>query len=156
VLSRETAHKLLAGGGGTSDLVERVGAAMRASDVYAFPSVRESGGATVMEAMASGKPVIVADHGGPAETVDAESGVRVRADGPGTLIEGVAEALWALGTDEARRLAMGRAARRRIEEGFTWESRIETALGVYDVVGRRGAVPVGTGRLAPQLLTDQA
>ncbi|MEO0653103.1 MAG: glycosyltransferase, partial [Planctomycetota bacterium] len=118
--------------------VEHVPHHMRDCDVYAFPSVRESGGATVMEAMACGKPVVVADHGGPAETVDDSCGLRVPARSPEQLIEGVADAIESLGRDEALRVAMGRAARQRIERAFTWEVRAEAALSVYDdVLGRR-------------------
>src|SRR5690606_34125576 len=39
----------------------------RRSCIFAFPSVREFGGAVVMEAMACGLPCVVLDHGGPSE-----------------------------------------------------------------------------------------
>ena len=47
-----------------------VAAEMRSAHVFCLPSVRESGGAVLLEAMASGVPILAVNYGGPAEVVD--------------------------------------------------------------------------------------
>ena len=49
----------------------------RDSDVFCFPSVREFGGAVVLEAMANGLPCIVINNGGIAEYVTEETGFKI-------------------------------------------------------------------------------
>lgn len=114
--------------------VDQVSDWMRSCDAYVFPSVRESGGATVMEAMASGKPVIVANHGGPAETVRPGTGFRVDARSPAELVQGVAEALEAFARHEGMRARMARAARFHVETQLTWGAKIERARRIYEEV----------------------
>lgn len=46
----------------------------RASDVLLFPSLRDSGGMVVLEALAQGVPVVCTDLGGPGVIVDATCG----------------------------------------------------------------------------------
>lgn len=111
--------------------VSEVPARMESCDVYAFPSVRESGGSTVLEAMAAGKPVLVADHGGPSETVNEAVGVRLPVTSPRSLIEGLASALRRLEGDEALRSSMGRAARRHVMERYTWPAKCRRAADLY-------------------------
>jgi len=75
-------------------------------DLFLFPSETDTLGQAVMEAQASGVPVIVSDQGGPREVVR---------DGLTGRVLPCREAAWAaailaLASDPARRSAMGRAA----------------------------------------------
>lgn len=82
------------------------------SDALAFPSATDTFGNVVLEAQASGIPVIVTDQGGPAENMlPGETGLRVPANDAMAL----AEAMAALVSDAAYREQMGRAARSYIE-----------------------------------------
>ena len=47
------------------------------SDLFAFPSMRECGGAVVLEAMASGIPVIATKWGGPADYLTENTGILI-------------------------------------------------------------------------------
>jgi glycosyltransferase involved in cell wall biosynthesis len=47
------------------------------SDIFCFPSIREFGGAVVLEAMACGLPCIVANNGGIGEYVTSETGFNI-------------------------------------------------------------------------------
>ncbi len=56
-------------------------AAYASSDVFVFPSTTDTFGNVVLEAQASGIPVIVTDRGGPAENIiPGETGIVVKAD----------------------------------------------------------------------------
>jgi len=114
--------------------VAEVPARMAACDVLVLPSVRESGGAVVLEAMACAKPVIVADWGGPAETVTGDVGVRVPARSPEGLTRGTASALALYAGDEALRERAGRAARAHVERSYTWAAKADAACAVYEDV----------------------
>jgi glycosyltransferase involved in cell wall biosynthesis len=79
------------------------------ADLFVFPSATDTFGNVVLEAQASGLPVIVSDEGGPRELmIDGETGVVFRA---GSTIDLVA-AIGYLASDPQRIAAMGRNARR--------------------------------------------
>jgi glycosyltransferase involved in cell wall biosynthesis len=50
---------------------------LRGSDVFVLPSLRESGGVVLLEAMAVGLPVVASRWGGPGVHVDDATGIRV-------------------------------------------------------------------------------
>ena len=66
---------------------------MRECDVFLFPSLRDGGGAVVIEAMAAGKAVICMDLAGPGLHVTEECGIKIPADSPRETIELMARAL---------------------------------------------------------------
>jgi len=111
--------------------VEAVPRHMGACDVFCLPSVRESGGATVLEAMAAAKPVIVADHGGPADTVIDEVGFRLPVSSPRALVSAIARALTELAADEPRRLRMAHAARSHVARNYTWDGKADHLVSIY-------------------------
>jgi glycosyltransferase involved in cell wall biosynthesis len=60
---------------------ENLAAAYASSDVFVFPSTTDTFGNVVLEAQASGLPVIVSDSGGPRELMlDGVTGLVIRAD----------------------------------------------------------------------------
>lgn len=87
------------------------------SDFLVLPSATDTFGNVVLEAHASGIPVIVTNKGGPAEnTVHQENGLIVEADNPGAL----ANAIQLLASDTALCKRMGQTAREYIEKrGFS-------------------------------------
>lgn len=97
------------------------------SDVLVFPSATDTFGNVVLEAQASGIPVIVTDQGGPAENMlHGETGLRVPANDPAAL----ASAMAALVSDAAYREQMGRTARGYIETR-AFEKAFEQLYALY-------------------------
>ena len=83
------------------------------SDIFCFPSIREFGGAVVLEAMACGLPVIVTSQCGSADVVDeGVNGFVV----PPRDIEAITNKLVFLAENEAKRVEMGKAARITAEQ----------------------------------------
>lgn len=82
------------------------------ADVFVFPSATDTFGNVVLEAQASGLPVIVADEGGPQELIQAgTTGLVVKAHSASAL----ASAMIRLAAEPSRVAAMGSSARRFIE-----------------------------------------
>lgn len=117
--------------------VTDVPACMAAHDLFCLPSVRESGGAVLLEAMAAGTPVIAVDHGGPSETVVPQVGVLVRPDGPSSLVDALAREITSLAKDETRRLRLARAARRHVESHYSWDGKVDRARDLYEALTTR-------------------
>jgi glycosyltransferase involved in cell wall biosynthesis len=104
---------------------------MRESDVFCLPSVRESGGAVLLEAMACGGPVIGMDFGGPAEIVDARVGWKVAMPDAEAAVAGLAAALREAQDDAAGRRQRGRCARDTVIAQHTWAARLQAAEAIY-------------------------
>lgn len=105
----------------------------RACDVFVAPSLFESFGLVLLEAMRLGKPVIAGDTSGMREVVGGDgAGVLVTPTDPQALADAVVELL----RDPGRRAHIGLAGRRRFEAVFSQDRMIdgiERFLG--DLVG---------------------
>ena len=65
--------------------------ALASSEIFAFPSVTDTFGNAVLEALACGVPAVVTDKGGPREIVeDGRSGLVVRGGDPGAMAAALA------------------------------------------------------------------
>ena len=114
-----------------------IAAAMREADLFVFPTRYEPFGMVIAEAMACGVPVVTSAVAGAAEWIlDGASG---RVIGDPLDAAGFAEACDDLLRDDARRGAMGRAARAAVSE-LSWDRVAERTLQVYrQVAGERAA-----------------
>ena len=93
---------------------ETLAAAYASADVFVFPSTTDTFGNVVLEAQASGLPVIVSDGGGPKELmVDKTTGLVTRADSLEELIGAMRQLL----LDPEKTAEMGENARTFAEQG---------------------------------------
>lgn len=104
---------------------------LRQSDALILNSLYECGGAVVLEAMSQGLPVICSDWGGPADYVDADTGILVAPEPRESFVSRLAEAIVALAQDPKRRMAMGKAGQTRIRTDFDWERKVDQILKLY-------------------------
>lgn len=87
-------------------------------NVFCFPTLGEPFGKVVIEAMASEKPVIASNIGGPAEIIQNEkTGLLVPPAQPKILATKIEELL----DDKALRKRMGVNARKTVVEKYSWE-----------------------------------
>jgi glycosyltransferase involved in cell wall biosynthesis len=110
---------------------------LRASDVLVVASDQEPFGRTVVEAMATGLPVVATRCGGPEEiVVDGETGLLVPLHDPRPMADAIRTVLG--DRDLAR--TMGQAGRRRAEACFSLEAYASAAQDVLRQVAGRPVV----------------
>ena len=98
------------------------------ADVFVLPSLQEGQGIVLLEAQASGKPVVAFDVGGVNEAVrNGETGLLVKRGSSDEL----ADALLKFLGDKALRERMGVNGRRFVIENFTWDICAQKMLNVY-------------------------
>jgi glycosyltransferase involved in cell wall biosynthesis len=115
-------------------------------DVFLFPSLHDSSGNVVLEALSCGLPVVCLDAGGPAVLVDPSCGFKVRPGAPVQVVEDLARALDALAQDPALLRAMGQAAAIRAREKFSWARQVLSMEQLYlAVCAGQGAGPAAAG-----------
>lgn len=101
----------------------------RSADIFCLPSVEEGFGMVVLEAMASGLPVVLSDQVGAADLI--EPGI----DGlvvPMGNVPALADALTALASDAGTRRRMGVAAAKKARTSQSWEGYIDRTVEIYN------------------------
>ena len=96
--------------------------AMRESDVFLFPTM-EGAGMVVLEALATGTPIVCLDYGGPGKMVKAETGIKIPLGEREEIVKALAEGLSTLYQRPEKRLAMSKAAIEDIATNHLWSSR---------------------------------
>jgi glycosyltransferase involved in cell wall biosynthesis len=104
---------------------------LREADVLLLPSLRECGGAVVLEAMAAGLPVIATDWGGPADYLDESCGILVQPTSRAAMVTELAAAMSRLVESPELRASMGAAGRRKVLREFDWEVKVDRMLAIY-------------------------
>ena len=134
-LLEETRRVLADGGAGDAAWLpgarDDVAGLLQSFDLFVLPSRAEGISNTILEAMASGVPVVATDVGGNAELVQhGETGAIVPPAAPAAL----ADAIAAYVIDPERRHKHGAAARLRAEQAFSIDTMVASYLAVYDAV----------------------
>jgi glycosyltransferase involved in cell wall biosynthesis len=109
--------------------------------VYLLPSLRESVGLTMMEAMLAGCVPVVADCGGPNFIVTEACGYKIAVSTPERMIEEMATIILAIDRDRKIILERGEMASKRIATHFTEENYRQTVNAVYSSLKRRVDAP---------------
>ncbi len=113
---------------------DQIASLMRSSAVLCMPSFGEPYGMSVLEAFASGLPVVVTEAGGLPELVDAEGGEKVAPGDSAAL----AAALVGILRSPERAEAMSYHNRIRAENEFSWPRVVDALEDTYrTVIGKR-------------------
>ncbi len=107
---------------------------MRCLDAFVLPSQAEGISNTILEAMATGLPVVATRVGGNAELVaDGVTGRLVASDD----VDALASHLVALADDDTMVRRLGEAGRARVEERFSLQAMVDAYVHVYNKVLHR-------------------
>lgn len=118
-----------------------VSSLLQALDIFVLPSLGEGISNTVLEAMASGLPIIATAVGGNVELVD--EGVNGLLFPAGDS-QALAHAMAALIRDSEERVRQGANSRTRVCQRFDWNSTVIAYLRLYDeLLGRPTATSAG-------------
>lgn len=110
------------------------------SHVLVHPSLHDSGGWVCMEAMATGRPVICLDLGGPAVQVTEETGFKVPAHNREQAVSDLAEAMVRLAKDSQLRVRMGQAGQKLVSENYSWEATGQSLAQLYEKIHEQSGV----------------
>lgn len=113
--------------------LETVSRFMSEADLFLFPSM-EGAGMVVLEAMASGLPVVCLDYGGPGTMVADKCGIKVPVQDWAATVAGLCEAVSRLVSDPDLRKEMGMRGRKHVEEHYLWSRKASVVNALYDHV----------------------
>jgi len=103
------------------------------ADIFLFTSLRDSSGAVLAEALASGLPIITLNHQGAGAIVPAEAGVKVEVKDPDETVRALAEGMRRLITHPELCKAMSNAARAHAQS-MSWVRHAETMSEWYEQI----------------------
>jgi glycosyltransferase involved in cell wall biosynthesis len=101
------------------------------NDALILPSLRECGGAVVLEAMALGKPVIATKWGGPTDYIDDSCGILVEPRDREYMVAALADAMTLLAGSPELCKRLGKNGLRKVRQGYDWERKVDRMLELY-------------------------
>ena len=101
------------------------------ADLLTFPSIREFGGAVILEAMAVGVVPVIVDYGGPAELATEKTGFLIPLAKRPQIIANLRQILSKLVTHPELIDRRSPLARQRALEHFSWSAKAKDVLRVY-------------------------
>ncbi len=110
---------------------EEVFAAYRKFDAFLFPSLHDSGGFAVLEAMNQGLPIICVDRGGPSVIVEPGCGWKIAPAGHGRTVADLAAAIRAADGDRNALGRMGAKARETVVQSYDWNAKGRILNEIY-------------------------
>jgi glycosyltransferase involved in cell wall biosynthesis len=96
-----------------------------------FPSIRETSGNVVLEAMGLKCPVVCFNHQGVGMITDDHCAIRIHPGAWDACVAGFSDAVHRLSGDPELVSTLGEAGRNRVMSEFTWQAKISAMLEVY-------------------------
>lgn len=106
----------------------------RQSDVFIFPSLRDTSGNVVLEAMSQGLPIIAFDHQGMHDILTNECAIKIPVTNYKQMVKNLASALDKLADNRKLRSEMGKASIQRIRDNYLWGDKAKRMVDIYKEV----------------------
>ncbi|MDG3004196.1 glycosyltransferase family 4 protein [Paludisphaera mucosa] len=117
---------------------------IRRADVFVMPSIRECGGAAMLEAMALGKPVVATNWAGPGIYVNDSCGIPVDPGSEEGFVRGLADAMLRLADSPELRERLSRGALARVHEMYLdWDGKADRVLEILTALVEKRPIPEG-------------
>jgi glycosyltransferase involved in cell wall biosynthesis len=113
----------------TTDTVNEM---LQTADIFCLPSLKESGGTSILEAMSCGLPVITTNCGGPSVSVTEECGIKIDARNSTEYILSLKDALKYLVDNPSERKRMGMNGRNRVVNEYSYDRLEEKIFLLYE------------------------
>lgn len=104
------------------------------ADLFLFPSIRDTSGNVVLEAMSHGTPVIALNHNGASEMITSESGDLIDIKSYEQIKKDYVEIIKKYQFNRELLEIKGRAARERLEQVYSWSHVMDVIDMVYQKV----------------------
>lgn len=104
---------------------------MAECDALVLNSLRECGGAVVLEAMATGIPVVASAWGGPMDYITRETGVLISPTPRENFAQRLADTIIYLADHPDIRESMGNSGEETARRMYDWETKIDQIIKVY-------------------------
>ena len=100
-------------------------------DIYVLPSLRESTGTAVFEALANKLPVVTFNQNGAKYIVENDAGILIKLNNKEQILKDLASALEYLIDNYAIRIKYGECGFNKLQKYYTWDKRVEQMNQVY-------------------------
>jgi glycosyltransferase involved in cell wall biosynthesis len=114
---------------------------LRSADVLLFPSIRDFGGGVVFEALAHGAVPVVADFGGPGDTVHPEIGCKVSLTNEADVVLQIEQILLSLERDADRLERLREQGVSYARDHLSWDAKAKTITMIMQWVLHQGPKP---------------
>lgn len=114
---------------------------LRSADVLVFPSVHDVGGGVVFEALAVGAVPVVADYGGPGDTVRSEVGYKVPLTNETAVLSEIEKILANLAGDRDLLNRLRQQGMSYARECLTWDAKAQVLTAIMRWALRQGPRP---------------
>ncbi|MGB7442806.1 MAG: glycosyltransferase [Coleofasciculaceae cyanobacterium] len=103
------------------------------NDVLLFTSLRDTGGAQLLEAMAQALPIITLNHHGAGDHVPEKAGIKLPVNQPQETVEALAKAVEYMHKNPEERLLMGKVGY-EYAKTQTWTNKVQKISQLYEEV----------------------
>ncbi|MBO5213252.1 MAG: glycosyltransferase family 4 protein [Clostridia bacterium] len=107
------------------------------ADIYVLPSLRETTGTAVFEALANKLPVVALNQNGVKHIVEQDAGILIDIESKEQILDDFASALKKLIEDRPLRLRLGQAGYTKLKEHYTWTKRAKQISEIYRELCRK-------------------
>jgi glycosyltransferase involved in cell wall biosynthesis len=114
---------------------------LRSAEVMVFPSVRDFGAGVIFEALASGAVPVVADFGGPGDTVHPDVGYKVPLTNESEVVSEMEKILANLSGNRGLLNRLRQHGMAYAREHLTWDAKAQDTTQVLEWVVGRGPKP---------------